>query len=165
MGRGGSQCECRPSPPSAPGQGDRAHLGGRPVDPAFAVGVNIHQHQPLHQVGEDELPRKKNRAWGWGGLRGAPNFLPRKQAVKFWPCPSHRWLGGSEGKDTLQDATDGDPPAAERDSQELACCSPPLLPTCGLPKFFDSFQIYAYITVLHPPLKYLQRCHCCKTKN
>ena len=27
-----------------------------PVDPAFAVGVDVHQHQPLHQVGEDELP-------------------------------------------------------------------------------------------------------------
>lgn len=134
----------------APGQGDHAHLGGRPVDPAFAIGVNIHQHQPLHQVGEDELPRKENGAWGWGGLRGAPNFLPRKQAVKFWLCLSHRWLGGSEGKDMLQDDTDGDPTAAESDSQEPACCPLAHLPTWDLSRFFDSFRICAYITVFHP---------------
>lgn len=36
-------------------RGLKAHLGGGPVDPAFAVGVNVHQHQPLHQVRENEL--------------------------------------------------------------------------------------------------------------
>lgn len=32
-----------------------AHLGSCPVNPAFAIGVNVHEDQSFDQVGEDEL--------------------------------------------------------------------------------------------------------------
>lgn len=31
------------------------YLGGSPVDPSFAIGVDVEQDQTLHQVWEDQL--------------------------------------------------------------------------------------------------------------
>lgn len=31
------------------------YLGGSPVDPAFAIGVDVEQHQAFHQIREDQL--------------------------------------------------------------------------------------------------------------
>lgn len=31
------------------------HLAGCPVDPPFAIGVDVEQNQTLHQVREDQL--------------------------------------------------------------------------------------------------------------
>lgn len=31
------------------------YLGGSPVDPSFAIGVDVEQDQTLHQVREDQL--------------------------------------------------------------------------------------------------------------
>ena len=45
------------------------HLGGRPVDPSFAVGVDVEQNQTLHQVGEDQL-----RAESTDGFRRIRGF-------------------------------------------------------------------------------------------
>lgn len=39
----------------------RANLGGRPVDPAFAVGVDVEQHQTFHQIREDQLQSNELR--------------------------------------------------------------------------------------------------------
>lgn len=37
------------------------HLGGSPVNPSFAIGVDVEQNQTLHQVGEDQLkPHQEN---------------------------------------------------------------------------------------------------------
>lgn len=39
------------------------YLCGSPVDPAFAIGINVEQNQTFHQVGEDQLkPKKKKKA-------------------------------------------------------------------------------------------------------
>lgn len=69
---------------------DHAHLGGRPVDPAFAVGVNVHQHQPLHQVGEDELRGEGDRVWEAEGCGGS---LSSHSGSRCLPCLCRRWLG------------------------------------------------------------------------
>lgn len=37
------------------------YLGGGPVDPAFAVGVDVEQHQTFHQIGEDQLESNELR--------------------------------------------------------------------------------------------------------
>lgn len=50
-------------PPYLADLGAPAHVGGSPVGPAFAVGVDVPQHQPLCQV-----PGKV-----WGGLRRKAN--------------------------------------------------------------------------------------------
>lgn len=57
------------APQSPPSPGHSSHLGGSPVDPAFAVGVDVHQHQSLHQVREDKLRREGRRG---DGVQGSP---------------------------------------------------------------------------------------------
>ena len=47
-------CPREPPGPRRGGQGP-AHLGSCPVNPAFAVGVDVHEDQSFNQVGEDEL--------------------------------------------------------------------------------------------------------------
>lgn len=37
-------------PPGSEGRGRPRSLGGSSVHPAFAVGVDVHQHGPFHQV-------------------------------------------------------------------------------------------------------------------
>lgn len=37
------------------------YLGGSPVDPAFAVGVDVEQHQTFHQIREDQLKSNELR--------------------------------------------------------------------------------------------------------
>lgn len=64
-GRGEAESDLPQLTAMGPGHvGLGAHLGGGPVNPAFAVGVNIHQHQPFHQVREDELRGKEKGKLG-----------------------------------------------------------------------------------------------------
>lgn len=37
------------------------YLAGGPVDPALPVGVDVEQHQALHQVREDQLRTEQSR--------------------------------------------------------------------------------------------------------
>lgn len=48
-----------PREPPAPGVGQGpAHLGSCPVNPAFAIGVDVHEDQSFNQVREDELQQE-----------------------------------------------------------------------------------------------------------
>lgn len=40
---------------------ETAYLGGCPVNPAFAIGVNVHQDKPFDQVWEDQLQPNRHR--------------------------------------------------------------------------------------------------------
>ena len=47
-----SPCSLMAPLPSLAEELDHTHLDGTPADPTFAIGVNIHWHQPFHQVAE-----------------------------------------------------------------------------------------------------------------
>lgn len=50
------------------------YLGGSPVDPAFAVGVDVKQHQTFHQIREDQLEPNGLRYQSWSFAAGHCTF-------------------------------------------------------------------------------------------
>lgn len=84
-----------PSPREPPGLGGvwgHAHLGSCPVNPAFAVGVDVHEDQPFNQVREDELHQARGVMLSGKGQQAHQHHCP--------PCGHHsqaRDIPGSPG--------------------------------------------------------------------
>lgn len=93
-----------PSPKEPPGLGGvrgRAHLGSCPVNPAFAVGVDVHEDQPFNQVREDELHQARGVMLSGKGQRAHQHHCPprghRSQARGIPGSPGIRGGTGQRG--------------------------------------------------------------------
>lgn len=87
----------------------RVYLGGGPVDPAFAVGVDVEQHQTFHQVREDQLESK-------GDMRAAP--LTKPLDIQPQHNQTHSQLGQNVGASPDSDPNDALEPAEKENGAD-----------------------------------------------
>lgn len=119
-----------PSPREPPGLGGvwgRAHLGSCPVNPAFAVGVDVHEDQPFNQVREDELHQARGVMLSGKGQRAHQHHRPprrhRSQARDIPGSPRQRGLTWWDGRPGSAAAGRGLPSPRDHSTAILACPS------------------------------------------